>query len=90
MKSKAAYERGQPREIFTIPFNKKNVDEILYNEHPFGEDSINVTNLEDVKFIGKINGVLGIMNFRSGGYTYEQFITPEWKQFVELAIRPVA
>ena len=58
---------------------------ILYGKHPFGEDSINVTEPEDVIFYGKIANQLGIMNFICADYTYEQFVIPEWKQFVELA-----
>ncbi len=82
----AYYEKAQPREVFTIPFTKKAVDDILFNEHPFGKDSLNITDPDKLMFYG--SNQLGIMPFRCGDYTYEQFVTPEWKQFVELAIRP--
>ena len=29
----------------------------------------------------------GIQTMRCGDYTYDQFVTPEWKQFVEFAVR---
>jgi hypothetical protein len=31
--------------------------------------------------------MLGILNFRCADFTYEQFIVPEWKTLVELAIK---
>ena len=30
----------------------------------------------------------GIPTFRCPDYTYDQFVTPKWTDFVELAIRP--
>ena len=40
------YERGTPRDVYTIPWNKKTADAILTSEKYFGEDSINITNIE--------------------------------------------
>src|SRR5262249_20617322 len=44
------YEKGTPVEKYTIPFNKTNVDKILKGDHPFGEDSENITDVEKVMF----------------------------------------
>ena len=62
-------------------------DEILEAEHPFGPDSINMTERGRAIFYGKFDRVLGVQSFRCGDYIYEQFIVPEWKRFVELALR---
>jgi len=82
------YEKGQTRVAHTIPFTKKEVDKILFGEHPFGLDAINITDPSKVIFYGKFEHVLGVPSFRCADFTYEQFIEPEWKKFVELAIRP--
>jgi len=79
---------GPPREVHFIPFTKQNVDKILKGEHPFGPDSINITDIDKVVFYGKFDDMPGFQSFRCEGFTYEQFITPEWKQFMELATRP--
>ena len=76
------YQRGAPRFAFNILFSPKKVKEILSGEHPLGLDSVNITHRNKVKFYGKFNG------FRCHDYTYEQFVTPKWNDFVELAIRP--
>jgi hypothetical protein len=49
----AYYERGAPREVYTIPWNKKIVDSILTGEKYYGEDSINITNIAEVQYIVK-------------------------------------
>jgi hypothetical protein len=49
----AYYERGSPRDCYTIPWNKKTADSILTGEKYFGEDSINITNLGEVQYIVK-------------------------------------
>jgi hypothetical protein len=85
--TEAVYERGEPRTVFNIPFSKKAVDSILFNEHPFGPDSLNVTDKARVLFYGKVEGT-GLSPFRCAGYTYEQFVNTDWNEFVELAIRP--
>jgi hypothetical protein len=76
-----------PKMVYTIPFTKKAVDDALENEHPFGPDSLNVTDKASVIYHGKFENILGVQNFRCGDYTYDQFIVPEWKQFVQLAIQ---
>ena len=87
----AYYEKGAPRVVHTIPFTSTTVDKLLKGEHPFGPDSINITNPNSVVYYGKfdntIDSSLGVPSFRCGLYSYEQFITPEWKAFVELALR---
>jgi hypothetical protein len=41
----AEYRHGGTRQTFYVPFTKKKVDEIL-SEHPFGADSVNITNID--------------------------------------------
>jgi hypothetical protein len=85
----AYYEKGQARDHYSIPFTKKAVDHWLSNGHPFGADSVNITDPSRVIFYGKISNVLGVADFRCKDYTYVQFAnTPEWKDFVQLAVRP--
>lgn len=74
--------------MYNIPFTKKKVDEILNSEHPFGADSINITDKDRVIFYGKFSDILGVPSFRCCDYTIDQFCAPEWKKFLELAIRP--
>ena len=85
----AYYVKGPARTVHTIPFSKKTVDKILNNPEPFGPDSENITDINSVIFYAKIDGSMerGIQTMRCGDYTYDQFVTPEWKQFVELAVR---
>lgn len=71
----AVYERGAPRTVFTIPFSKKEVDKVLFGEHPFGADSINITNADNVVYYGKFERIRGVSGFRCNDYTYEQFVT---------------
>jgi hypothetical protein len=52
----AYYERGSPRDCYTIPWNKKTADSILTGEKYFGEDSINTTHLDEVQYIVKFSG----------------------------------
>jgi hypothetical protein len=81
------YLKGPMRERFTIPFNKKAVDKILDNEHPFGEDSISLTDRDRIIFIGKFVGERGMQTMRCSDYDYNQFVTPEWSTFKELALQ---
>ena len=60
----------------------------MNDPNPFGADSENITGDKDsIAFYGKFDGERGLSNFRCTGYTYEQFVTPEWNRFVELATR---
>jgi hypothetical protein len=52
----AYYERSAPRDAYTIPWNKKTADSILTGEKYFGEDSINITNVDEVQYIVKFSG----------------------------------
>jgi len=83
----AYYVKDVTRVVYSIPFTKTKVDEILEAEHPFGPDSINMTERDRAIFYGKFDRFLGVQSFRCGDYIYEQFIEPEWKRFVELALR---
>ena len=80
--TQAHYRMGAPRFVFNIPFTPKKVEEILHGEHPLGPDSVNITHRNRIKFYGKFNG------FRCHDFTYEQFVTPKWSDFMELATRP--
>ena len=83
----AYYVKGPVRSVHTLPFTKKAVDRILNDPNPFGADSQSITDIDSVMFYGKFDGERGLANFRCTGYTYDQFIVPEWKRFVELATR---
>jgi hypothetical protein len=50
------YEKGVARDAYTIPWNKKTADSILTGEKYFGEDSINVTHLDEVQYTVKFSG----------------------------------
>jgi hypothetical protein len=47
------YERGTAREYYTIPWDKKKAQELLTSEKIFGEDSLNITNLNEVQYTVK-------------------------------------
>ena len=47
------YIRGPAREVYTIPWDKKKANELLTSEKIFGEDSINITNMNEVKYTVK-------------------------------------
>jgi hypothetical protein len=49
----AHYEKGSPRDVYTLPWNKRTADSILTGEKYFGEDSINITNIAEVQYIVK-------------------------------------
>jgi hypothetical protein len=47
------YVRGTARECYTIPWDKKKAQELLTSEKIFGEDSLNITNLNEVQYTVK-------------------------------------
>ena len=47
------YVRGPAREVYTIPWDKKKANELLTSEKIFGEDSINITNMSEVRYTVK-------------------------------------
>jgi hypothetical protein len=49
----AYYEKGSPRDVYTLPWSKKTADSILTGEKYFGEDSINITNIAEVQYTVK-------------------------------------
>jgi hypothetical protein len=49
----AYYEKGAPRDVYTIPWDKKKANELLTSENVFGKDSINITNLAEVQYVVK-------------------------------------
>ncbi len=71
--------KGVPREMFTILWNKKTADSILSGEKYFGEDSINITNLEEVQYIGKFPND----NPGKTGFPYTDFMNSSYKELSE-------
>jgi hypothetical protein len=49
------YVRGTPRDCYTIPWDKKKAQELLTSEKIFGEDSLNITNLNEVQYTVKFS-----------------------------------
>jgi hypothetical protein len=47
------YHMGSPRDVYTIPWDKKQANELLTSEKVFGEDSINITNISEVQYTVK-------------------------------------
>jgi hypothetical protein len=47
------YHMGSPRDVYTIPWDKKKANELLTSEKVFGEDSLNITNLNEVQYTVK-------------------------------------
>lgn len=47
------YEKGSPREVYSILWNKKIANDLLTSEKVFGENSINTTHLDEVQYIVK-------------------------------------
>ena len=83
------YEMGIPETAFSIPFTKENVDKYLLNAHPFGPDSENITDPEQVIYYGKFEHMdTGTMSHRDDTYNYEQFVNPNWREFCDLTNRP--
>ena len=50
------YIRGPPKEVYTIALDKKKTNELLTFEKIFGEDSTNITNLNEVQYVVKFSG----------------------------------
>jgi hypothetical protein len=79
------YEKSNARLTYNIAFTKENVDKYLMSEHPFGLDSDNITDPNQVKYYGKFEHIdTDNMPHRDGTYNYEQFILPSWKDFCDL------
>jgi hypothetical protein len=76
----AHYEKGAPREVHTIPWNKKMAESILSGEKYYGEDSLNITNLNEVQYIGKFQG-----NPSKTAFTMEDFLNLTQKDLYEKA-----
>jgi hypothetical protein len=77
------------RTPYTIPFTKENVNKYLLNPHPFGPDSENITDPEQVVYYGKFEHVdTSTIAHRDDTYNYEQFVNPNWREFCYLTNRP--
>jgi len=75
------YHKGVPRDAYTIPWDKKKANELLSSEKIFGEDSINITNLNEVQYTVK---------FPSGnpgrtGFVMSDFLDLKYEKLQELA-----
>jgi hypothetical protein len=77
----AYYERGSPREVYTIPWNKKTADSILTGEKYFGEDTINITNLGEVQYIVKFP----YGNPSKTSFGMQDFLDSKYEKLQELA-----
>jgi hypothetical protein len=47
------YHMGVARDAYTIPWDKKKANELLTSEKIFGEDSLNITNMNEVQYTVK-------------------------------------
>lgn len=47
------YIRGPACEVYTVPWDKKKANKLLASEKIFGADSINITNMNEVRYIVK-------------------------------------
>jgi hypothetical protein len=84
------YEMGIPEIAYSILFSKENADKYLLNPHPFGPDSENITDPNQVVYYGKFEQVdTSTQAHGDNTYNYEQFVLPEWRDFCELTNRPV-
>ena len=62
------YVRGPPRDVLTIPWDKKKANELLTSEKIFGEDSLNITNISEVQYIVKFSGNPGRTSFEMSDF----------------------
>ena len=75
------YERDVSKEAYTIPWNKKTADSILTGEKYFGEDSINITNLAEVRYVVKFPGG----NPGRTGFSMSDFLDFKYEKLQELS-----
>lgn len=78
----AYYRKATPRETFYIPFNKKKVEQIL-GEHPFGPNSVNITDKDRVLYYGKFR--YAAPPFRASCFNYEEFTNWTFNQMLDKA-----
>jgi hypothetical protein len=74
------YVRGPPREVLTIPWDKKKANELLTSEKIFGEDSINITNISEVQYIAKFSG-----NPSRTAFEMQDFLDFKYEKLQELS-----
>ena len=66
------YEMDIPVITYNIPFSKENVDKYLLNPHPFGPDSENITDPNQVVYYGKFQHEdNGTLRHRDDTYNYD-------------------
>ena len=74
---------------YNIPFSKENVDKYLLDPHPFGPDSENITDPNQVVYYGKFQHEdNGTRSHRDDTYSLEQLRDLDWRQFCDLTNRP--
>ena len=65
---------------YNIPFSKQNVDKYLLDPHPFGPDSENITDINQVVYYGKFQHEdNAMMSHRDNTYSYDQLILRSWQ-----------
>jgi hypothetical protein len=74
------YVRGPPRDVLTIPWDKKKANELLTSEKIFGEDSINITNMIEVQYIVKFSG-----NPSRTAFEMQDFLDFKYEKLQELS-----
>ena len=83
------YEMGEPVMAYTIPFSKQNVDKYILDPHPFGEDSENITNPDQVTYYGKFEHEdTAQVSHRDNTFNYDQLKNTSWREFCDLSSRP--
>ncbi len=75
------YGRGTPRDVYTLPWDKKKANELLTSEKIFGADSINITNLAEVQYVVKFPGG----NPGRTGFGMSDFLDLKYDKLQELA-----
>ncbi len=73
------YIKGQPQEVYTIPWDRKKAEEILFGAKTFGQDSLNITNTDEVQYTVKFpNG-----NPPRTAFSLEDFLNLSYKELSE-------
>ena len=82
------YEMDIPVIAYNIPFSKKNVDKYILDPHPFGPDSENITDPNQVVYYGKFQHQdNGTISHRDNTYNYDQLVNLDWRHFCDLTNR---
>jgi hypothetical protein len=74
------YHMGTPRITYTIPWDKKKANELLTSEKIFGEDSLNITNMNEVKYTVRFSG-----NPSRTSFEMQDFLDFKYEKLQELS-----